>query len=222
MSKFHGYLFLAALFMLVGCSTTGGTLGNLYPTSKSLKGKINNNIYTAQDRSFSVKIPHKEGSYEFTYMQVKEQYVENGIYVSFGPFAFDQSIYRINIDRPPAQASPRTTFGDLAPKFVDIFKTQLQEGYGTDPEETETRQETINGKRAYYYKLIQTLTGEKSGKFVIKEGQMVPEEVSVTHDVYVIDFGEKGAALIGVQSSEIEGHTPGLEPRAFAESATMH
>lgn len=223
MANWRGALFLAAVLAFVGCSTMGGALGGLSPTSKSLQGKISNDIYTAQDKSFSVALPQKEGSYEFAYMQVKEQYSEDGAYVSFGPFAFDQSIYRIETAGPVTQDSQRATFDVLAPSLVEGFKAQLLEGYGTAPEEMESRQETIKGRSAYYCRLTQTLPGAQSGKFgVNEEGALVPEDVSVIHDVYVIDFEDKGAVLVGVQNSEIEGHTPGLKPRAFAESVTMY
>lgn len=222
MAKWGHVVVLVTLFAMVGCSTTGGTIGGLLAAPNSLKGKINNNTYTAQGKTFSVAVPQKEGSYEFTYMQVKEQYSEDGVYVSFGPFAFDQSIYRIETAKPVTPGSQSVKFNDLAAVFVEGFKAQLQEGYGTSPEEAESRQETINGRRAYYYKLTQTVPGSKSGKLSInEEGNLVPEDIYVIHDVYVIDFDEKGAALVGVQNSEIEGHTPGLEPRAFAESLTI-
>jgi hypothetical protein len=219
MTTLRYLLFLAAALVFVGCASTGG----LSFSSMHLKGEISNNTYTAQDKSFSVRIPHKEGSYEYANMQVKEQYSEDGIYVSFGPFAFDQSIYRIDIDKPITPSEQRMTFNDLASISIELFKAQLYQGYGTAPEQKESHEEIINGRRAYYFKLTQTITGGKSGKFVInKEGKMVPEDVSVIHDVYVIGFEEKGVALVGIQNSEIKGHTPGLEPRAFAESVVLY
>jgi len=63
-------LSIAAVVVLAGCSTTGGTIGGLLPAPKFLKGEIVNNIYRSPDGSFSVGVPHKEGSYEFKYMQV--------------------------------------------------------------------------------------------------------------------------------------------------------
>lgn len=194
-----------------GCSTTGGTIGGLFPVPKLLKGEVRNNTYTAQDKSFSVAVPHKNGSYEYTYMQVKEQYSEYGAYVSFGPAAFDQSIYRVETAKRITPGSQNVTFDEAAPKIVENYKAQLKEGYGTAPQVTESRQETINGKKAYFWKLSQVVP---AGKYLSNK------EATFTHNVYVIDF-EKGAAIVWVQIPETTTKAA-MEPRAFAESVAMH
>jgi hypothetical protein len=205
------FLLLAA-FGIGGCSTTGGTIGGLFPAPKFLKGEIKNNIYTAQDKSFSVAVPHKDGSYEFTYMQVKEQNSEYGAYVSFGPAALDQSIYRVEIAKRVTPGSQNVKFDDAAPKIVEGYKAQLQNGYGTTPQEAESRQETINGKKAFFWRLTQVVP---VGKYVSNEA------VTFTHDVYVIDF-EKGAAIVWVQVPETIQKKAAMDPRAFAESVVMY
>lgn len=194
-----------------GCSTTGGTIGGLFPAPKLLKGEIKNDTYTAQDKSFSVAVPHKNGSYEYTYMQVKEQYSEYGAYVSFGPAAFDQSIYRIETAKRVTLGSQDVKFDDAAPKIVEGYKEQLQKGYGTAPQETESRKETINGRKAYFWKLTQVVP---TGKYLSNKA------ATFTHDVYVIDF-EKGAAIVWVQVPETTQKLA-MDPRAFAESVAMH
>lgn len=130
MRQFHFVMLAVTAFVFMGCSTTGGTIGGLVPAPKFLKGEIKNNTYTAKDKSFSVTVPHKDGSYEYTYMQVKEQYFEYGAYVSFGPAAFDQSIYRLETARRMTPGSQTVSFNEAVPKLVENYKTQLQKGYG--------------------------------------------------------------------------------------------
>lgn len=203
-------LLAAVAFAVAGCSTTGGTIGGLLPAPKFLKGEIKNNTYTAQDKSFSVVVPHKDGSYEYKYMQVKEQYFEYGAYVSFGPAAFDQSVYRVETARRVTPGSQNVKFEDAAPKIVENYKAQLQKGYGTAPQEMESRQEKMNGRKAFYWRLSQVVP---AGKY------MSNKAATFTHYVYVIDF-EKAAAIVWVQIPET---TPkaAIEPRVFAESVAM-
>jgi hypothetical protein len=211
MNRVRVVLFVVATLVLVGCSTTGGTIGGLFPAPKFLKGEIKNNTYTAEDKSFSVAVPHKDGSYEYTYMQVKEKYSEYGAYVSFGPAAFDQSIYRIETAKRVTAGSESVKFDEVAPKVVEVYKTQLQKGYGTAPQEVTSRQEIINGRKAYYWKLTQVVP---AGKYINNR------EAIFTHDVYVIDF-EKGAAIVWVQIPDTT-KKPAIESRTFAESVVRH
>lgn len=211
MRQLRVVLFVVAAFVLVGCSTTGGTIGGLFPAPKFLKGEIKNNTYTAQDKSFSVAVPHKDGSYEYTYMQVKEQYSEHGAYVSFGPAAFDQSIYRIETAKRVTPGSQSVKFDDVAPKIVEGYKAQLQNVYGSAPQEDESSQEKINGRKAYYWRFTQVVP---AGKYINNR------EATFTHDVYVIDF-EKGAVIVWVQIPETtKAVTVGA--RTFAESVAMY
>lgn len=212
MNQVQVVLFVAvATFALAGCSTTGGTIGGLFPATKFLKGEIKNNIYTAKDKSFSVAVPHKNGSYEYTYMQVKEQYSDYSVYISFGPAAFDQSVYRLEIVKRVMPGSQEVKFDDIAPKIVEGYKTQLQKGFGTTPQEILSRRETINGRKAYYWKLTQIVP---AGKYISNRSS------NFTHEAYVIDF-EKWVAIVWVQIPETTKKAS-IEPLAFAESVVMH
>jgi hypothetical protein len=204
-------LFTAAAIVLAGCATTGGTIGGLFPAPKFLKGEIKNNIYTARDKSFSVAVPHKDGSYEYTYMQVKEQYSEYGAYVSFGPAALDLNIYRVETGKRITPNSQALSFDEVAPKVVEGYKAQLQDSYGTAAQEVESRQETINGRKAHYWKLTQVVP---AGKFTNNR------EAIFTHDIYVIDF-QKCAVTVWVQIPETT-KKPVIEAHAFAESVVVY
>ena len=209
MKKVRVVLFALAAVLLVGCETTGGTLGGLLPAPKFLKGEITKDVYVAQDRSFSVRVPHKEGSYEYKYMQVKEQYRDLGAYVSFGPAAFDQSIYRIETAKRTNQSIELDK--GVAAKIVEGYKAQLQKQFGTAPKEVSSRQETINGRKAFYWQFTQ----------IVPAGKLISnKEATLTHDVYVMDL-EKGAVIVWVQVPETTAK-PAIEPRAFAESVVMY
>lgn len=209
MKEFRTALFALAAVWLVGCETTGGTLGGLLPTPKFLKGEIRNDIYTAQDKSFSVRVPHKDGSYEYKYMQVKEQYGDLGAYVSFGPAAFDQSIYRIETAKRTSQSKELDKAASA--KIVEGYKAQLQKAFGTAPKEVSSSQETINGRKAFYWQLTQIIP---AGKYLNNK------EATFAHDVYVMDL-EKGAAIVWIQMPETT-KKPAIEARVFAESVVMY
>lgn len=202
-------LFIAITLTAYGCSTTGGTLGGLLPAPKLLKGEINNNIYTAKDKSFSIAVPHEHDSYEYKYMQVKEQYGEGGTYISFGPAAFDQSIYRfeVGIRTPPIQDMP---FKEIALKAVEGYNIQLQKGFGTIPEVLGSDQNPVNGRKTYHYTLTQEVPAEKN---------ISNRSVILRHEVYVMDY-EEAIAIVWVQIPDTTKQ-PAMAPRAFAESVVI-
>jgi len=92
--KYKGLLAqLLALFVVTTCLTIRVSAAD---NPQQIEGKIQRNVYTAKNNLFSIAIPHREGSYEYAYMKVKEEFHgEQGAYVSFGPAAFNQSIYRV-------------------------------------------------------------------------------------------------------------------------------
>ena len=211
-------LFVFATALLIGCETTstGGTIGGLFPAPKFLKGELESDIYTAQDKSFSVRIPHRIGSYEYKYMQVKEQYSDHGTYVSFGPSAFDQRIYRIQIYgidilkrvMPDIQS---VSFDVVAARTLESYKAQLLKGDRTVPEEASPYQETINGRKAFYWRLTQEFINSNNNAYI-------------AHDVYIVSF-KKGIAIVGVEVHRPEMRVPRtiiMDPRAFAESVVIY
>ena len=76
-----------------GCASTGGTVGGLIPAPKFLKGEVSQDIYTAPEGAFSVRLPYSTTSNEWTYAEVRE--VQDGPVtgVIFGPGAFDRNYY---------------------------------------------------------------------------------------------------------------------------------
>lgn len=204
---------LAALLLVgfAGCSTTGGDIGGLFPAPKFLKGSIDNNIYTSKDNNFTIAVPHAQGSYEYKYMQVKEEYHNTYDYVSFGPAAFDQSIYRVEVvpRAPPGEARP--SLDEVASKFLTQVEQMMQNAYGAEPAVIQNNKTQINGRNALYWQLKQVVpTGKLNSS----------NPVNLTHDIYVIDFGDAVGivwAQIQAGAASSSGEKP-LTPEQFASS----
>jgi hypothetical protein len=192
-------LLAMAAFVLSGCSTT------------TLKGEIQNDIYTAQDKSFSVTVPHKNGSYEHDYIQVREQYLERGAYVSFGSADLDKNFYRIQTIKRNFTANGGVSFDESARIVVNGYKAQILRSFGSTPQELESRPETVNGRQAHYWKLTQVVP---AGTFFDNKSMIF------THEVYVIDF-YKSVAMIWVVIPDTAKQAA-MDPRVFAESLVMY
>jgi hypothetical protein len=197
MKKPYGIALLASSFAIVvvfsGCSTTGGAIGNLIPAPKFLKGSIKDNVYSAPDKYFSVAIPHQQDSDEYRYMQVHEQYLDYGIYVSFGPAALDQSVYRIEIGKRVPPGSEKIRIQAMAQSMIDHYKEMLPNGYGGELRLKEKADRVINGRMAIYLHFEQT----------VAPGRLMSNRaVEIDHEVYLMDFG-KASAMVSVQSPEL-------------------
>lgn len=161
------------------------------PAPRILRGRIEGNLYIAQDSSFTVTVPHEPGSNEFRQMLVKEQYHELGAYVSFGPAASDQSIYRIETYRRINPETSTVKFEDAAGAIVGNYRGQLENGYRAQALENERGDIRVNGLRMLYWNFLQQLPpGSRP------QGRDTGDRLS--HWVYVID-GPKSAALLWVE-----------------------
>jgi len=137
-------IFALVSSILIGCSSTGGTLGNLIPLPKILNGKLEGNTYHAPDESFQVNTPHpaKGGdTYEWNYAKVKEGVDQNLRFVEFGPFALDLNTYSVDFIKRPAPGKIRT----IADEF---YKKQLLKDKNNELIKEEDI--TINGNEAAY------------------------------------------------------------------------
>lgn len=173
-----------------------------------LKGEINDNTYTAKNSLFSINIPHENNSYEFKYMKVKEQYDINQAYISFGPAAFNQSIYRVEFTLKPSNTTKTVNIDDAAPKVIEAYKKQLFEGYGSELIKKETEKLKINNYDAYYFSFTQNVP---AGKYMSNSASIF------NHYAYVIDY-DIGAAIIWVQVPEDSEGRKALPPLDFAKS----
>ena len=132
-------MLMTTLLFLSGCTGTGGTLGNLIPLPKIMQGTVENGTYFAPDQSFSIATPHvSEGNgdetYEWTYAKVKEGGKEGLQFVEFGPFAFDQNTYSVDVFQPPkgltlnvaAENYFKNKLKDSANKYELLAKAEIQ------------------------------------------------------------------------------------------------
>ena len=163
------------LLGLAACSTTGGTIGGLLPAPKFTQGKIENDTYFSKDNEFSIALPHRKGSSEYIYMQIKEQYSDIGTYVSFGPAAVDRSIYRVEIGRKLSPQSKTISFENYTNLIVSSYIKRLESGYKSKITQIKKDKLNINGLSSYHVELLQAGNTQ-----------------SVKHQIYVCDFPEMG------------------------------
>jgi hypothetical protein len=209
MQRFSTSAVLSLTLMVAACASTGGTIGGLVPAPKILQGSIDNNVYTAKDKRFTVSVPHAQGSYEYTYMQVKEQYGPVEDYVSFGPAAINQSIYRIDLVTPP----PGRSLPDLdtvAPRAIANVEQQAQAVYGSAATASEGSKVVIGGHNVYHWELKQT----------VPTGKLANVPVDLVHEVYQIDFGGS-MATVWVETRVGNPIAGALTPEQFAESLKL-
>lgn len=200
MQRFKSFIVLALISGIVGCASTGGTIGGLIPAPKFTKGKIQNNTYTSKDEDFSISIPHKDGTYEFSYMRVKEQYNEKGAYISFGPAATDQSIYRLEVGRKLTPQNNDVILEEAVDVFIEDYSTQLESGYRTKPKITHKEKIKINNVDSYVVKLTQQV-----------------DSITLTHEAIITDY-KKFLVGVWVQKSSESFGTSTLDVYKFAES----
>lgn len=102
MKRMRLWILFPVMVLFVGCG--GGTLGNLIPLPKILKGNVNDDIYTSPDKKFQIQIPYptKQSSsedYEWNYAKVAEGQDGSLTYVVFGPAALDLNRYHAVVVR---------------------------------------------------------------------------------------------------------------------------
>lgn len=88
-------LVLIILILLASCA--GGTLGNLFPMPKFLKGSIEDGLYTSPKGIFSVLAPFSQGSTPFTYMEVQESSRDSWDGVTFYSSTHSRNRYRVEV-----------------------------------------------------------------------------------------------------------------------------
>ena len=152
-------LLLPFCIVLVGCETTGGTIGGLIPAPKFYQGKVENGIYYAKDGSFEVSVPAEQGSPAYTYMEVKEQYNDMGAYVSFNTSVRPNEVYRIEIGRKLDKSQKSPPFEQVVEGVLSNYKKQLK-GFGTIPTEVWRTDTKLNGNNAVLAMLEQKIYSE--------------------------------------------------------------
>ena len=202
-------LFILSI-LVAGCQSTGGIIGGLLPAPKFLDGEIKNNIYTSKDKIFSVQVPHIQDSYEYKYMEITEQYYNVGAYISFGPAAFDKSIYRIETGNRITPESKIISVESMLSQMVGSLAVQLENFYGTKLELQSKDKTKINGNNAWHWIWTQNIPAGKhlSNKSTVFE-----------HEAYAIEL-KNMVSILWVQTPTEFNSSPVLTPLAFAQSLT--
>lgn len=189
------------LLMLTACS--GGDILGLVPAPRILSGSIgDDNVYIAKDRRFTVSVPFAANTDNHMYMHVKENYGPTEDYVSFGPGAVDERIWRVEVVIPPP-GKPFPTLDAIAPQILTATEQLAQQAYGTVPTAGEGQKTTVGGRAAWVWDLQQS----------------VPSMHAVlAHRLYLIDFGSTMATVWVQTPSNNLSDRRALTPEQFAES----
>ena len=126
----------------------------LTPPIRALKGSIQDDRYTAPGGIFSVAVPMQD-DYERTWMQAKEVERTDEFYISFGPAAFDQSIYRLSVILREMRPMQPADLVRVSFELSRAAEKQLQAVTGAPLELKEERATTLTGDRAYYMRFRQ-------------------------------------------------------------------
>lgn len=196
--------------VLAGCENTGGTVLGLFPAPKLLSGSVDDDVYTAKDGCFTVAVPHTEESSEYTYMTVKEQQGGPGEwYVSFGPAAMDQSIYRIEVARGQDQTVLAANFERAFDAWIEHTRSQVEAAYGGSLALESKSDDPVAGHPARTRKYTQQT---EPGKYYSNQSEQL------NHEVIALNLGT-GAAFVWVQQDG--GVRAGLSAQQFAASVRM-
>ncbi|VAW71619.1 hypothetical protein MNBD_GAMMA12-86 [hydrothermal vent metagenome] len=187
--KFLKLFFLLLIPFIYGCSSTGGTLGGLFPMPKFMKGKVKNNIYHALDGSFEIKTPFKQGSKFYTYMKVKEKYSNIGTYVSFNTSIYPNEFYRVEIGKKLDKSKPSVPFKKLVKVLLQGYVKKLSV-YGKIKVQRRI-QTRLDGKKAVLVVLVQAMAARRSY-------QGVSPSYSAYHMIYIVK-SPNGGGLVWVQ-----------------------
>jgi hypothetical protein len=134
---------------LVGCHSTGGTVGGLFPAPKLLKGNVTGDFYTSPDHAFQIQIPYppSRDDYQWKYAKVTEG--SDGDYttwVIFGPAATDLAEYHAVLIKTPVLESLQNQADIVLASQSKIFTTRT----GESPVQISYKAITINGKPGVY------------------------------------------------------------------------
>jgi len=198
---------LAAAVALAACSSLGAM-----PTPKDLSGSVANDRYTSQDGSFSVALPHPQDSFEYIYMQVKEMAQEGGLYVSFGPAAYDQTIWRLEVAPAPDPETLASVFDTAFEAEIANYRRQIETA-GKAPLQFESEgHDAVAGHPSRQRTFTQ----------VVPAGIMMTDEpATLTHEVLAVDM-QHALVFVWVQRPDDAQSHASMSARDFAESVRLN
>jgi hypothetical protein len=185
---------------------------NLFPPLvrgiDALEGKVADGRYTSPDGTLSLRVPQTD-SYELRWMQAKEIAKPDEFYVSFGPAAFDQSIYRCGVTRLGTGLGTDVDLRDACHRIVEQTGLQLEPMTHTALETVDERADTIQGQAAYGMHLRQHAPA----------GTVSNRDTSILHEAWLVRYGDR-LTFTWVQTYEGQP-TKGIGAQEFTRSVEL-
>lgn len=190
---------------------SGGTLFGLFPKLKRLQGKVKDNTYYAPNGVLQVRLPFATDSYEYKYMEVREQFTKQTGVVSFGPAAFDRGLYRVEVIERLDGDESKSAFEIGGPQLVDQALTFLEKNFRAPLTEAARDSSPIQGKPTF----------RATAKQTVPPGLMASNEQMYLHHIFAIHFGKKVAVAVVARPTESFANPPALQAVEFASSIVV-
>ncbi|MGE3174167.1 MAG: hypothetical protein AB7O97_16180 [Planctomycetota bacterium] len=174
-----------------------------------LDGTIADGAYTAPDGDFTVMLPHPD-AYEARWMQAKEVPSDLGLYVSFGPAAFDQSIYRVVVYRERGEPGEQADLARIAHGLAADYSVQLQPMTGEPLVLAAEERAEVDGCPAWCLRYTQAAPA----------GTLQDEASTIEHVSYTVQRGDRVYST-WVQSCAGYGRQRGVDAVTFTASVAF-
>lgn len=194
MNKDMHRVWAIGFLLCVGCAGIGFAPGN---TPTTLQGTLTNGVYRSADGRFSVALPLRNEDPSLRYLQITEQYGAHSSILSFGPAAYDHSIFRLELVHKTTLQSRLIKLKNIAQPILDGLMSQMAAEHGVLPVIDQKNTLTLAGRDTLHWRLYQMFD---------KGPERNPQ--ALRHEIYMIDFPDD-AAIIWVQ----------LDPKKFQGDA---
>jgi hypothetical protein len=193
---------LSALLLLglIGCSTTGGEFGGLFPLPKVTEGTLVDGWYTAKDNSFSVKSPFEKESTEYTYMKIEEHYSATENHIVFSSSAASAEVYRVDIYKNIKSSKPGVDATEMGKQLLSAYTERFQNAYKTSLIQQRAETISIGPLQAISHSFVQQIP---------ERSQNLQRAMAFTalHTSYFLEDGEN-AAFIWINRMSVGSDSP--------------
>ena len=188
------------LLGLLGCSSTGGEFGGLFPLPKITQGTLVDGQYTAKDNSFSVKTPFDKESNEYTYMKIEEHYSDTENHIVFSSSAASAEVYRVDIYKNIKNQGPGMDTTELGKQLLSKYTETFQSAYKTNLAQQRSETITVGPSQAVSQSFVQQIP-ERS------DGLRKAMAFTVLHSSYFLEDGNN-AAFIWINRMSVNSDSP--------------
>jgi hypothetical protein len=194
--------FLRALLFLglVGCSTTGGEFGGLFPLPKITEGTLADGRYTAKDNSFSVKSPFEKENNEYTYMKIEEHYSATENHIVFSSSAASAEVYRVDIYKNIKSQKLGVDATELEKQLRSGYTERFQNVYKTSLIQQRSETISVGPLQAISHAFVQQIP-ERSQNLQKAMG------FTALHTSYFLEDGDN-AAFIWINRMSVSSDSP--------------